>query len=162
MLTLYVEGIGNAIRASGGTLSYVEFDSICALFGHEGGANAAQGALRAAGAIEGVIADLNNRLGRQTDNRMKIAVSIHGSDAPISPTAARPAWMLTAIFIRCRFVAEPVVEVGDHALDCAGRPQGRLRGVGVAFVAKQRADAVELHIAERAAGGADGVAEPST
>ena len=63
LLTLYVEGVGNAIRASGGTLSYVEFDSICALFGHEGGANAAQGALRAAGAIEGVIADLNNRLG---------------------------------------------------------------------------------------------------
>ena len=33
VLTLYVEGVGNAIRAHGGTLSYVEFDSICALFG---------------------------------------------------------------------------------------------------------------------------------
>ena len=66
VLTLYVEGVGNAIRASGGTLSYVEFDSICALFGHEGERPiAAQGALRAAGAIEGVIADLNNRLGRR-------------------------------------------------------------------------------------------------
>ncbi len=83
VLTLYVEGVGNAIRASGGTLSYVEFDSICALFGHEGGANAAQAALRAAGAIEGVIADLNNRLGRQHDNRMKIAVSIHGGHAAV-------------------------------------------------------------------------------
>ena len=77
VLTLYVEGVGNAIRASGGTLSYVEFDSICALFGHEGDANAAQGALRAAGAIEGVIADLNNRLGQRRDSKVKIAVSIH-------------------------------------------------------------------------------------
>ncbi len=54
---------------------------------------------------------------------------------------------------------EPVVEVGDHALDRARCPQRRLRGVGAAFVAEQRADAVELHIAERAAGGADRVAD---
>ena len=64
-------------------MSYVEFDSICALFGHEGAANPAQGALRAAGAIEGVIADLNNRLGRQPDSRVKIAVSIHTGRAAI-------------------------------------------------------------------------------
>ena len=73
VLTLYVEGVGNAIRSSRGTLSYVELDSVCALFGHEGGANAAQGALRAAAAIERVIADLNNRLGRQRDCKVKIA-----------------------------------------------------------------------------------------
>jgi len=97
VLTLYVEGIGNAIRASGGTLSYVEFDSICALFGHEGGANPAQGALRAAGAIEGVIADLNNRLGRQQDNRVKITVSIHGGHAAIGEIGASEPPMLMAI-----------------------------------------------------------------
>jgi adenylate cyclase len=97
ILTLYVEGIGNAIRASGGTLSYVEFDSICALFGHDGGANAAQGALRAAGAIEGVIADLNNRLGRQPDNRLKIAVSIHGGYAAIGEIGASEPPMQMAI-----------------------------------------------------------------
>ena len=97
VLTLYVEGIGNAIRASGGTLSYVEFDSICALFGHDGGANAAQGALRAAGAIEGVIADLNNRLGRQPDNRLKITVSIHGGHAAIGEIGASEPPMLMAI-----------------------------------------------------------------
>src|SRR3954462_7584075 len=88
VLTLYVEGIGNAIRASGGTLSTVEFDSICALFGHDGGTNAAQSALRAAGAIEGVIGDLNNRLGRRHDNRMTIAVSIHGGHAAIGEIGA--------------------------------------------------------------------------
>jgi adenylate cyclase len=97
VLTLYVEGIGNAIRASGGALSYVEFDSICALFGHEGGANAAQGALRAAGAIEGLIADLNNRLGRQPDNRMKITVSIHGGHAAIGEIGASEPPTLMAI-----------------------------------------------------------------
>jgi adenylate cyclase len=97
VLTLYVEGISNAIRASGGTLSYVEFDSICALFGHDGGANAAQGALRAAGAIEGVIADLNNRLGRRPDNRLKIAVSIHGGHAAIGEIGASEPPTLMAI-----------------------------------------------------------------
>jgi adenylate cyclase len=97
VLTLYVEGIGNAIRASGGTLSYVEFDSICALFGHEGDANPAQGALRAAGAIEGVIADLNNRLGRQHDNRVKITVSIHAGHAAIGEIGASEPPMLMAI-----------------------------------------------------------------
>jgi adenylate cyclase len=97
VLMLYVEGIGNAIRASGGTLSTVEFDSICALFGHEGGANAAQGALRAAGAIEGVIADLNIRLGRQPGNRLKIAVSIHGGHAAIGEIGASEPPTLMAI-----------------------------------------------------------------
>jgi adenylate cyclase len=97
VLTLYVESVGNAIRASGGTLSYVEFDSICALFGHDGGANAAQGALRAAGAIEGVIADLNNRLGRQPGNRLKISVSIHGGHAAIGEIGASEPPMLMAI-----------------------------------------------------------------
>lgn len=97
VLTLYVEGVGSAIRASGGTLSYVEFDSICALFGHEGGANAAQGALRAAGAIEGVIADLNNRLGRQRDNKVKIAVSIHAGHAAVAEVGWSDPPMLMAI-----------------------------------------------------------------
>src|SRR4051794_27352702 len=97
ILTVYVDGLSNAIRSAGGTLSTVEFDSICALFGHEGGANAAQAALRAAGAIEGVIADLNNRLGRRPDNRMKIAVSIHGGHAAIGEIGASEPPTLMAI-----------------------------------------------------------------
>jgi len=75
----------------------VEFDSICALFSHEGGDNAAQGALRAAGAIEGVIADLNNRLGRQGDDRVKIAVSIHAGHAVTGEIGSSDPPMLMAI-----------------------------------------------------------------
>jgi adenylate cyclase len=84
VLTLYAEAISHAIRAAGGTLSYVEFDTICALFGTEGRTDiCAQRALRAAGAIESVIADLNKRLGRKKEDRIRIAVSIHAGRAAI-------------------------------------------------------------------------------
>ena len=98
VLTIYVEGVSNAIRASGGTLSHVEADSICALFGHEGGgANPAQGALRAAGAIEGVIADLNNRLGRNRNRWVKIAVSIHAGRAAVGEIGSSDPPVLMAV-----------------------------------------------------------------
>jgi adenylate cyclase len=98
VLTLYVEGIGNAIRAAGGVVSTIEFDSICALFGHEGGGpRAAQGALQAAGAIEGVISDLNNRLGRQHDSGLKIAVSIHAGRAAVGEIGSADPPLLMAI-----------------------------------------------------------------
>jgi adenylate cyclase len=84
VLTLYVEALGNAIRAAGGTLSYVEVDSVCALFGLERGLEqAAQQALQAAGAIERAIADLNERFGRQWDCKVQIAVSIHAGGAVV-------------------------------------------------------------------------------
>ena len=60
-------------------------------------ANAAQGALRAAGAIEGVIADLNNRLGRQRDSQVKIAVSIHAGRAAVGEIGSSEPPMLMAI-----------------------------------------------------------------
>src|SRR6476660_7910680 len=84
VITLYVEALGNAIRAAHGALSYVELDSICALFGLEcDTTQAAQQALQAAGAIESAISDLNERLGRQWDCKMKIAVSVHAGRAAV-------------------------------------------------------------------------------
>jgi adenylate cyclase len=84
VLTLYAEAISHAIRAAGGTLSYIEFDTICALFGTEGRTDVcAQRALQAAGAIESVIADLNNRLGRAKTDGIKIAVTIHTGRAAV-------------------------------------------------------------------------------
>lgn len=97
VLTLFVEGIGNAVRASGGTVGTVGVDSICALFGHESCGNPAQGALRAAGAIEGVIADLNNRLGRQGDSKIRIAVSIHAGHAAVAEVGPSDAPTLMAM-----------------------------------------------------------------
>ena len=84
VLTLYAEAISHAIRAAGGTLSYVEFDTLCALFGTEGRTEVcAQRALQAAGAIESVMADLNKRLGRKKEDRIRITVSIHAGRAAV-------------------------------------------------------------------------------
>jgi len=84
LLTLYGEALGNAIRSANGTLSTVGLDGISALFdvGRDP-ARAARGALRAAAAIERVVSDLDNRLGREGNRRMNIAVSIHAGRAVV-------------------------------------------------------------------------------
>src|SRR5262249_11270428 len=84
VLTLYVEALSNSIRAAHGTLSYIELDSLCALFGLERApAQAARQALQAAGTIEKVIAELNERLGRQWDCKGNISVSTHAGRAVV-------------------------------------------------------------------------------
>jgi adenylate cyclase len=84
VLTLYIEALGKAIRAAHGTLSYIDPDSICALFGLERGlTQAARQALQAAGAIEHVMSDLNERLGRQWECKVKIAVTLHAGRAVV-------------------------------------------------------------------------------
>ena len=56
--------------------------------------------------------------------------------------------------------AKSIVKVGNCALDRAGRLQGLLGGLRcVAFEAEQRADAIELDVAERAVRRADRVSE---
>jgi len=107
LVTLYVEGIGNAIRAHGGTLSSVDPDSICALFGVDRNLeHSAQSALQAAGAVEGVMADLNNRLERHHDNRLKISVSIHSGRAAVGEIGGAEAPVLLAL--------GPVVDVATR------------------------------------------------
>jgi adenylate cyclase len=82
LLVRYLDAIGNAVRLAGGSLSSIRPDSVCALFGLECGlAQAARQALEAAAAIERSIADLNDRLGRQGDSKVKIAISIHAGPA---------------------------------------------------------------------------------
>jgi len=98
VLTLYIEGIGNAIRAHGGTLSYAELDSICALFGLDGGsARASQRALQATGAIEGVMSDLNSRLGRERDTSLKISVTVHAGHAALGEIGSSDPPVMLAI-----------------------------------------------------------------
>lgn len=84
VMTLYIEALGNCIRTAHGTLSYVEIDSLCALFGIErGSTHAARQALQAAGAIDRALSELNERLGRQWNCKVEIAVSIHAGRAVI-------------------------------------------------------------------------------
>jgi adenylate cyclase len=98
LLTLYVEGVGNTIRAHGGTLSFVELGNICALFGLDSGlAPASRRGLQAAGAIERVISDLNNRFGRRRDDRLKISVSIHAGHAAVGEIGSSDPPIVLAI-----------------------------------------------------------------
>ncbi len=93
---LYIEGIANAIRSAGGTVSYIELDRICALFGLERGlAQAARQALQAASAIEGVTADLNERLGQQWQCKAEISASLHAGRAAVGEIgSSEPPTML--------------------------------------------------------------------
>src|SRR5205085_1280045 len=74
----YAETACHAIRRAGGTICYVEHDSIFALFGLSGDlARAARAALAATADIERSLRDLNLRLGEEWGCRAEIAVSIH-------------------------------------------------------------------------------------
>jgi len=98
ILTVYIDGLSHAIRSAGGVVSTIESDSICALFGIDAGAEVcAQRALQAVGAIEGVISDLNNRLGRHEDDRLKISVVVHAGHAAIGEIGSSEPPMVLAI-----------------------------------------------------------------
>jgi adenylate cyclase len=96
VLTLYVDALGKALRNAHGVLSYVEPDSICALFGLDRPlSQAARQALQAAAAIARVLVDLNDRLGRQWDCKVDVAVSIDAGRAVVGEVgvADPPAMM---------------------------------------------------------------------
>jgi adenylate cyclase len=98
ILTVYVDGLSHAIRAAGGVLSYVESDSVCALFGVDAATEVcAQRALQAVGAIESGISDLNNRLGRHDGDRLKISVVVHAGHAAIGEIGSSEPPMVLAI-----------------------------------------------------------------
>jgi adenylate cyclase len=78
LLTLYGEALGNAIRAADGTIMSIGPDGVGALFGlGREPARAARRALRAADTIERLISDLDQRLGREHNRKINVAVSIH-------------------------------------------------------------------------------------
>src|SRR5262249_6200176 len=90
--TRYVEATSHAIRAAGGTISLIGTDSVQAFFGlHSGLRRGAHQALDAGHAIEQVIVDLDQRIGRRS--RMRTTVSIHAGRAVVSelPASERPA-----------------------------------------------------------------------
>jgi adenylate cyclase len=96
--TLSVEALGNAVRAARGTLIHVEVDTFCALFGLDGEiSRATQDALRAAGAIASVISDLNERLERRADSKVKFSVSIHAGRAAVGEVGSTEPPTILAI-----------------------------------------------------------------
>jgi adenylate cyclase len=98
VLTLYVEALGNAVHASEGTLSYVEIDSVCAVFGLDRPlTEAARQALQAAHAIEAAMADLNQRFGQQWNCKVDVAVSIHAGRAAVGEIGASDPPTMMAI-----------------------------------------------------------------
>jgi adenylate cyclase len=128
VLTLYVEALSHAIRGAGGTLSYVEVDSVCALFGLERTPEqAARQALQAAGTIERTILDLNERLGRQWDCKVQIAVSIHLGRAVIGEIGGSPV---------------PVTMAIGEAVDVANELRKAAAAQGKAFAISERVYAV--------------------
>src|SRR5262245_12993865 len=81
----YAESACQAIRSAGGTICYVEHDSIFALFGLSGDLDhASRCALTATADIERALRDLNDRLGREWGCRAEIAVSIHAGRVALS------------------------------------------------------------------------------
>ncbi len=98
VLTLYVEALTNAIRSAGGTLSSIEPDGVGALFGLDRRPNqAAQQALYAAHAIGELTSELNERLGREQDNKMKLAISIHAGRAAFGEVGSYDPAMVIAV-----------------------------------------------------------------
>jgi adenylate cyclase len=81
----YAESACRAIRSAGGTICYVEHESIFAIFGLSGDlSRACRSALSAAAEIEQSLHELNQRLGQEWGCRAEIAVSIHAGHVALS------------------------------------------------------------------------------
>jgi adenylate cyclase len=98
LLTAYIDSLSNVICASNGTFSTIRLDGICALFDLEREpARAARLALQAAGAIERAISDLDDRLGREGNRKLNVAVSIHAARAVVSEIGSTDPPTLMAV-----------------------------------------------------------------
>jgi adenylate cyclase len=85
VFTRYAESACNVIRASGGTISYVAPDSICALFGVTGSlARASRQALAATIDIDQALQQLNAGLDQRWGCKANIVVSMHAGHAALS------------------------------------------------------------------------------
>jgi adenylate cyclase len=81
----YAESACRAIRSAGGTICYVEHESIFAIFGLSGDlARACRSALSATAEIEQSLRELNERLGQEWGCRAEIAISIHAGHVALS------------------------------------------------------------------------------
>jgi adenylate cyclase len=96
--TRHIETVGNVIRGSGGTLSYVEIDSVCGLFGLRSELKrAAEQALRAAIMIEDALARLRKSLGDDYSTKMDVAISVHTGNAVVGEISSPEGPMVIAL-----------------------------------------------------------------
>src|SRR5216683_423796 len=85
VFTRYAESACGAIRAVGGTISYVAHDSICAVFGLTGSlARASRQALAATIDIDQALQELNAGLDRRWGCKADIIVTVHAGHAALS------------------------------------------------------------------------------
>ncbi len=123
ILTVYVDGLSHVIRAAGGALSSRRKRQHLRAVrrGWRRAGLRAQRARQAVGAIEGVIADLNNRLGRHEGGRLKISVVVHAGYAAIGEIgSAEPPMVALAI--------GEAADVANDMRKARRRARSRLRG----------------------------------
>jgi adenylate cyclase len=96
--TRHIETVGNVIRAAGGTLSYVEIDSVCGLFGLRSELKgAAEQALRAGIMIEDAIAGLRKSIGDDYSARLDVAISLNTGSAVVGEISSPEGPMVIAL-----------------------------------------------------------------
>ena len=95
--TRHVETVGNIIRAAGGTLSYVEIDSVCGLFGLRSDLKrSTEQALSACMMIEAALAGLRKSLSDYTA-RVDVAISLHTGSAVVGEISSPEGPMVIAL-----------------------------------------------------------------
>lgn len=96
--TRHIETVGNVIRSTGGTLSYVEIDSICGLFGLRSDVRrGAEQALRAGMMIGDALAGLQQSLGDDASPKIDVAVSINAGPAVVGEISSPEGPMVIAL-----------------------------------------------------------------
>jgi len=125
---LFFEAVGDAVRDAGGVPNQFIGDSVMAIFGAEGDAEAplekaARQALAAARGIEARMQALNERLAREFGRRLGFGIGIHSGPAALGEVGYRDTRTLSA--------------VGD-TVNTASRLQDLTKQYGVPLVVSER------------------------
>ena len=137
--TRHIETVGNVIRAAGGTLSYVEIDSICGLFGFRSELKrAAEQALRAGMMIEDALLDLRRSLGDDYAAKIDVAISVHTGSSVVGEISSPEGPMVIAL--------GPAIDGANELRKVAA--QSKVQGVSFAVsAAAHKSAAIEPDIA---------------
>ena len=115
------DGACAAIRTAGGTVSYVEHESICAVFGLSGRLDVAGQAALAAGAeIERSLADINARLGEEWGCRADVAVTLHAGRAALSHIAQTGTIVAAGEALETANAIRAMAAAGGHDFAASG------------------------------------------